>query len=447
MAKSGDSDSANRAKKYGDQPLSERVQDGLRVDRRADNRFRYFTRELSKLMEAGKRSLPLSDPHMDYTLSRNWSWQTRRQANRRLEDNKQVRSQMNRLWEIVMLDLLGDGQPSVKRWKKQSGHDDRLTRRTRGYYPHMIGDMSIVEKVVGGKDGTRTIPVSAVREQPKDERIKPLSTAYSSRNAFPGSFDLRVFADAAYIRRQKRFWKDALEALSKWRDGNEVHPDSEWLIYHIVNNDIAMHVLFDNLSTECESRWFKGLRGRTKYEVAGRIKTEWETLPYDKDEWKPYFDELKDYFRAIANDPETPKVVRVDGRELPADGIEAARSMVDVADLVSDVILPEQARTRGGVPSPRLVIEHEQYPYTEKDVMEALDELAEFVAGFKEEVPDGFDQYVIGQDKMAPRIEDLLHTMIAYWKDHSPDEAEMVTKALARHRHNSKRAAGGKAGE
>ena len=425
------------------------MQDGLRVDRRADNRFGYFTHELFKLMESGKRSLPLSDPYLDYTLSRSWSWQTRRQANRRLEDNKQVRSQMIRLWEIVMLDLLGDGQPSVKRWKKQSGHDDRLTRRTRGYYPHLVGDMSIVEMVVGGKDGTRTIPVNTVREQPKDERIKALSTAYSFRSHFPRSFDLRVFADAAYIRRQKKFWKDVLIVLSKWLDGNRVHPDNEWLIYHIVNNDVAMHVLFDNLSTECESRWFKGLRGRTKYEVAGRIKIEWETLPYDKDEWKSCFDEIKDGIRTMVSGSETLKAVRVDGKVFPMNWTATARSMATVADLLSDVIIPEQARTHGGVPNPRLVIEREQYPYTEKDVMEALDELAELVASFKEEeLPDSLRRYAIGQDKMALRIEDLLHTMIAHWQmDHSFDEAEMVTKALARHRHSSKGAAGGKVGE
>ena len=447
MAKSGDSDSANYAKRYEDQPLSERERDGLRVDRRADNRLGYFLRKHFKPMEAGYLSRLLHDPQLVYTLSRNWLWQTRRQANRKLTDNTQVHSQMIRLWRIVMPDLLGADQPSVKGLKKQSRRDDKWTRRTRKDYPHMVNDASTMEVVVVGRDGTRTIPMNIARERPRDERIQTLSTTYSSRHAFPRSFDLKVFSDAAYIRRQRKFWKDALAVLSKWLDdGNGVRPDSEWLIYHMVNNDIAMHVLFDNLSAECESRWFERLGDSTRYEVAGRIKMKLETLLLGKGEWDPCFDKIRDQIlAAMTHGPEIPKAVRVDGKEMPIGGTPTARSVL--LNLLLRVINPNLSHIHGHVPDPRHVIEREQHPHTEEDAMESLDELAEFVAGFKEEVPDSLRRYAIGQDKMALRIDDLLHTMIAYWKNYSLDWAEMVTKALARHRHNSKRAARDKAGE
>ena len=421
MAKSGDSDSANRAKKYEGQPLPERVWEGLRVDRRADNRLGYFLHKHFNPAEAGYLSRLLHDPQLFYTLSRNWLWQTRRQANRKLADNTQVHSQMIRLWRIVMPDLLGDDQPSVKGLKRQSRRDDKWTRRTRKDYPHMVSDASVVEVVVVGRDGTRTIHVNISREQPKDERIQTLSTAYSSRYAFPRSFDLRAFADAAYIRRQKKFWKDALIVLSKWLDdGNKVRPDREWLIYHMVNNDIAMHVLFDNLSTECESRWFERLGGSTRYEVAGRIKMEWETLLLGKGEWDPCFDKIRDrILEAMTNGPEIPKAMRVDGREVLIDGIAAAWNVL--LNLLLRVINPNLSHIHGRVPDPRHVIECEQRPYyTEEAAMEASVEMAGFVDDFKRGVPSSLRPYAIGQDKMIPRIEDLLRTMAARWQTGFP---------------------------
>ena len=103
---------------------------------------------------------------------------------------------------------------------------------------------------------------------------------------------MRVFADHAYIKRQKKFWEDALTYLSKWiEEGNAIRPNNEWLVRHIVNNDIAMHVIFDNLSLICEMNWFEKLSNKTQYEVAGRlVRTGCETIPITKEESKAHMD-------------------------------------------------------------------------------------------------------------------------------------------------------------
>ena len=72
----------------------------------------------------------------------------------------------------------------------------------------------------------------------------------------------------AYVMRERRFWKDAVRVLSRWLEGGgRIRRQKEWLLYHIVNNDVGLHVLFDNLSVECESRWLETPDTRSAGEI------------------------------------------------------------------------------------------------------------------------------------------------------------------------------------
>ena len=53
--------------------------------------------------------------------------------------------------------------------------------------------------------GCSTTPLKPVRESLKDERIQMITTPYSSSGTSLGGFDMRVFADHAYIKRQRKF--------------------------------------------------------------------------------------------------------------------------------------------------------------------------------------------------------------------------------------------------
>ena len=84
----------------------------------------------------------------------------------------------------------------------------------------------------------------------------------------PRALDQRVFADDAYARRQRKFWQDGIRVLSKLlEEGYRVRKGQDWILYHIVNNDIALHVIFGNLSFVCESRWFGNLSENAQREI------------------------------------------------------------------------------------------------------------------------------------------------------------------------------------
>ena len=256
---------------YEDQPFSQRVQHGLAVDRRGNHSMAHFFNdawESMKSTEAG-HPRPLIKPGMMYKCYRRF-WNTKRSVNAKIADLVNPHKQMIELFRPILLDLLLDRQPTAKDWKGMSDKNEKQVRRTEEYYPHIVGRLKDdVKLLLRNRDGTfSAYPKKIVRKGNGGDRIKEITTAYSSPPVYPTIFDQRVFADDAYARRQRKFWHDAIRILSTlWEEGHKVRSGQYWLMYHIVNNDIALHIIFDNLSLECESRWFENLSEDAQREI------------------------------------------------------------------------------------------------------------------------------------------------------------------------------------
>ena len=409
MAENGSMDSqADPAVGYEDQDLAERIRHGQTVDRQASNSMSLFTGQMWNAMKSKNSSL-LFDSATPYRYSRGLHWWTKRQANAKLAGKTNIHKQMLMGWYAVMLDLLADRQPTVKDWKMLTGKDDRQTRRARGYLPHVVHNYDgILRLKLCKPDGTSTfIPPKDIRERPGDKRVRRITTNYSLPRTGRHDFDLKAFTDPAYIVRQRAFWEDALKGLSKWReDGNEVCRDNEWLVRHMVNNDIAMHVIFDNLSLECETRWFEGLNAETQFEVVGGF---YDMPPYAKNEMDINRNEAANSANAIADTIPGGSCASLKGNKesrSPSDKTKehakcALRTIPMIEGADGNLHLPDQM---GFYVPPAL---------TDEDAAKAVDELAAFVADFEEKVPENLRVYMIGPDKMDCRVRDLILEAIA----------------------------------
>ena len=183
----------------------------------------------------------------EYLHQRSQAWQVRRLINKTLLDNSKFDMRIIKLLEPVLINMLNQ-HSTIKDWNQISSND-RQPRRTSESYPYMI-----------------STSVGLHAKQNKDRRIKSMTTSYTKPKFGKGGyekatdFDMRVFADAAYIKRERKFWEGALEILSKWwkhRSDTELKSlQNRDLIYHIINNDVALHILFDNLSLQCELKHF-----------------------------------------------------------------------------------------------------------------------------------------------------------------------------------------------
>lgn len=434
MAESADSDNpADPIREYEDQTLSERLRLGLEVDRSGNSSMAYFQGMLWNSMVSGNYSQLLYDPVLFYRASRNRFRETRRRANAKLAGKTNIHKQVLDLWEVVMLDLLADGQPTAKDWGALTKKYDRQARRVRmDYYPHLVGNLGEGEMLyrVNGRDETR-IPMKTDRNGPKDDRVQRVTTQYSLQSVLPGSFDLRVFADEAYLVRERAFWEGALEILNGWiGDGIRIRGDGAWLVPHMVNNDIAMHVIFDNLSAECESRWFKNLGDDARYEVAGSWKADASVLSGVKDEIESAmgeaisrFDDLEDHASGAGY------VLRRNGQEtfIP----EEILSDKSIENIVFARI-PMIAAACGIRAGSEFRTDRPPCPLTGEGARSAVDALKEFTADFEEMVPENLRQHVIGRDKMECRVRDIiLKTIEALGTDSSADErsaAEAMTR-------------------
>ena len=259
------------ARTYEDQPYSQRVQHGLAVDRQRNHFTAYMFKDMvenTKCAEEG-RSGPLIKPDMMYGYYHSF-WNTKRTVNAKIADLVNIHKQMIELFKPILLDLLVDRQPTAKDWKRLSDKNEKQVRRTEEDYPHIVGQLKGgVELRLRNKDGTVSVyPRRIVRKGNGDDRTKEITTAYSSPPLYATSFDQRVFADDAYARRQRKFWQDGIRVLSKLlEEGYRVRKGQDWILYHIVNNDIALHVIFGNLSFVCESRWFGNLSENAQREI------------------------------------------------------------------------------------------------------------------------------------------------------------------------------------
>lgn len=436
MAGNDSSDSpVDPAAGYEDQDLAERTRHGLTVDRHDNIVDSNIFDSLWKARKSDDLGPPPDPGRFLYGASRNLLWQTRRLANAKLANKTNTHKQLLMCWCAVMLDLLADSQPTVKDWNMLTGKDDRQTRRTKGRAPQLVHDLDqILKWVVRKQDGTGSVtPLKPARESPKDERVQLITTPYSSPGASRARFDRKVFADPAYINRQGVFWEDALTYLSKWiGKGSAIRPDGEWLVWHIVNNDIAMHVIFDNLSFVCEVNWFEKLSDKGKYEVAGKtVRTGYETVPFTKEESKAHMDEAMKWIRAATDCPPGESyALRVGDKDIPIDSAEVRKGMEVITQLVREI-----TDANGGLRRPIQELRHVPHPFTGEDAEKAVDELAVFVADFEEKVPENLRKYMIGQDRMESRVQDMvLETITDLSMSSSAEErsaAEAMTKRFS----------------
>ena len=363
--------------------------------------------------------------------------------NPRLVDKTNIHKQMMMIWHAIMLDLLADRNVTVKDWSRQAEKDDRQARRAREYQPHMVQNTDGTVYLVTRKpDGTTITPLKIVRKDPKDKRCQQITTSYSSPALFRDDFDLKRFADYSYMVRQRRFWVDALKGLSRWMEnGNAIRRDGEWIVRHMVNNDIAMHVIFDNLSLEFETRWFEKLSEGTRYKIAGRLNTEWEMVQFTKKELESSLNELRDSFVTDMKPPPGVSCAwQKDGKEIPLDfdgmkmRFEAYLGIID-----------GMAKANGGLRHPNQTLEYVPHPLAAKDAAKAVDEMAAFVADFEKNVPGNLQKYMIRPDKIDHRMRDIIQETIAIlglsdWDDERSAANAMLQRycqLFVRSRHKS----------
>lgn len=235
---------------YADQLIETRIRDGLAVDR---STFR------SPIESFDPDSWHESSWSSIYCIVRR-GWTTRRHINKMLVDNKTVSEQINELVCPVLADMLCKETPTVKAWKQFSKKDKQI-QRNKKRFPRLIQydkDPKIIHEFHDGSTNSfYQLPHRFERDvNLNDRRVERFTTPYSATpNLTRHYFDSLSFMDAAYVTRQKQFWHEALRVLSSLMSGG-IRPEKEWLVYHIINNDIAAHVIFDNLSMECEMNWF-----------------------------------------------------------------------------------------------------------------------------------------------------------------------------------------------
>ena len=389
---------------YEDQNLSERIKYGLMVDRQSSNSLSWFASQACNARES-KNPLSLLGSATAYRYSRSLHWWVKRQANAKLAYKTNIHKQVLMGWYAVMLDLLADRQPTVKDWKVLTGKDDRQTRRSREYLPHIVHNYNDILRLrLYEPDGSSTfIPPRDTRESSGDERVQHITTNYSLPRIGQHTFDLKVFTDPAYIVRQRVFWEDALKGLSNWMEsGNAVRKDDEWLVRHMVNNDIAMHVIFDNLSLECEMRWFGGLNAETQFEIVGGFYNRSLNI---KGETESRKSEEGDSTCAIADTSPGGRCSKQEGSPPHIKEEERAKLTLQSIPLTEDadgsLHLPDQMRF------------YVPHSLTDKDATKAVDEMVAFAANFEEKVPENLRAYMLSRDKMDCRMRDLILEAIA----------------------------------
>lgn len=362
--------------------------------------------------------------NIKYEQSRSQSWQVKRLINAQTLTRTNINKQIMALLPPVIIDLL-DERPTLKTLSRLESA--RQMRRTRERHPYMIrelGNISCAKTIInkhgrkiiswGTRDGIERYhnakfdsnerkTAKYVSPQgldirangTKDRRVKGIVTPYGlgyGPYASPEDFDMRVFADAAYIKRQRMFWEHSLEILSKWWHGqNETGVQraiqNHWLLYHIVNNDIAMHVLFDNLSLECERKF---LTARIKQQIVYNDFDDTHDIahPYDSAE-------LDDIIRDIIEKYGTDSGLGLLGH------IYKTQSGRDI------VVIMDTGRHGGSCIHVDRV--PQSHPFTKKDAKEAVAELAKFADDFPKVVEKyKLEAFAISPDIMNERVGELV---------------------------------------
>ncbi len=294
-----------KIREYEGEQFETRLSKGLLLDR---SREIHNIRCMDMLFKASSESFEAWWQRMFFRANRNMnSWHVKRQVNAEIVDLPTVHSQLVKLAEVAVLDLLMSINPTTKDLKNLprtddcsgSGRNEKSVRRTQKDFSHVIAESRQIRRIIirNPDRSYDKYPKIPSRKDPArdDKRLKSIVTPYSLEPSY-GSFDTKSYADANYLRRLKKFWKSMLELLVCVMERyGPIRKEMDWLIYHIVNNDNGLHVLFDNLSLECEEKWFGMLGAEKRQQIAGLPWLESEPYIPTPDDAEQGISELRNF--------------------------------------------------------------------------------------------------------------------------------------------------------
>ena len=257
--------------------FDDRVTHGLRMDRSFSNHD--LIDDLISMQSSDIKDIHKASVDMCYRpIRRMNSWSLKKRVNSILVDNKTVSKRMIELSRPILLDILMPVKPTIKDWTNLSEIDVgknlsvkksntktslRSTGRIRDDFPHIV-DHSPYPTLILTDQKSKTVDVYPKRPIRKDQRNddkrhKQLTTAYSTL-PIRGDFDLKPICDENYQIRLQNYWEGMIILLEEIQEKyNPFLKDTSWFVYHIINCDIGLQVLFDNISLECEIKWLSTL--------------------------------------------------------------------------------------------------------------------------------------------------------------------------------------------
>ena len=237
---------------YEKQLFEQRANQGLEMDRSQLNFFHAFP-GIGFANNDKDRMDAFSNMSMTMLYEMNRQNPTyRREVNARLVNLPKIHNDIINMAKPILLDIFKQSISTDKDWKSLSeipGENrpshEKTIRRRKARYKDVFPPFNIKEKLSS-----------------KDKRVNLFTTSYSGPAFGTARLDTRNYVDYNYFNRLKKFWNDVLyileEILNKF---GPIKTEMDWFVYHIVNNDIGLHVLFDDLSFQSELSWFKTLEG------------------------------------------------------------------------------------------------------------------------------------------------------------------------------------------
>ena len=292
--------------KYEKQSFMERVDEGLTMDRSSSISIAGWHRDMWDSREFAPSTFMI--PML--RAKRRMSWPARRRINAKIRGLSNIHKQMDGLLEHILYDLLSATQPTVKDCNRESGKDGKQARRIREKYGHIVSCPRANPILRHASEMREAYPGMNRRNvAEKDDRIRPITTQYSFPGMGTASFEPRMLLDAAYVCMERMLWGKALGVLGGILGSSGILPARSWLAYHIVNNDIAMHVIFDNIAQECEIEWLKNSRQEAMKVITGMYYGDGivfpgpgsvlEEYPYTKQNGQDCMEELGKFLEAF----------------------------------------------------------------------------------------------------------------------------------------------------
>ena len=327
-------------REYENQSLKDRMY-GISIDRSVVNSSQMGNLgDINKFAQFSAESV--------YYMSRSVNpTSVKRLINEDIVDLQQIHKNMTSLLPPILLDIFGSKQPTVYDWvhlnssdqnykeKQENTIHDKQTRRVRNNFSNIVTDLDKVFSciMVDENNKKQFVPKRDVRWSSKknNKSIKKITTSYSRESINP-HFDSSIFIDKNYVKRATKFWKSTLCILNNVLNKIKVKPEKEWLLFHIINNDIGFHVLFDNLSIQGEMKRLKTLNLRTVTKYLTPQFVFYVNPLTDNDiinaiwEWKKFIKEFMNMDYPLLNDYKIkPSIIKKRAYEMILESAESYR--------------------------------------------------------------------------------------------------------------------------